>query len=170
MNAQMKSSIASENAQSPCFTYDHINHKIVGTELNFRKSGIPGSDQDTELMARLAEHPNYTFRIIKPDKEKNTYKGLTRELMYDYLEMSKQGLLLIEFQKMKLDGVGYPAIKSWFLDQFPGFNVSKAKREVQQYRLGVVKQKYKVVKALPKPATDNKPAIDLSALPMASGM
>lgn len=73
MNAQMKSSIASENAQSPCFTYDHINHKIVGTELNFRKSGIPGSDQDTELMARLAEHPNYTFRIIKPDKEKNTY-------------------------------------------------------------------------------------------------
>ena len=89
MNAQMKNENVVENATTPCFTYDHINHKIVGTELNFRKSGIPGSAQDMELMARLAEHPDYTFQIIKPAKEKNSYKGLTRELMYDYLEMTK---------------------------------------------------------------------------------
>ena len=63
MNAQMKNENVVENATTPCFTYDHINHKIVGTELNFRKSGIPGSAQDVELMARLAEHPDYTFQI-----------------------------------------------------------------------------------------------------------
>ena len=169
MNAQMKNENVVENATTPCFTYDHINHKIVGTELNFRKSGIPGSAQDMELMARLAEHPDYTFLIIKPKKEKNSYKGLTRELMYDYLEMTKQELLRAELQKMKNDGVGYPAIKSWFLDQFPGFNVSKAKREVQKYRLGNVKQKYKVVKANPKTTDTSKPASNIAALPKASG-
>ena len=169
MNAQMKNENVVENATTPCFTYDHINHKIVGTELNFRKSGIPGSAQDMELMARLAEHPNYTFQIIKPAKEKNSYKGLTRELMYDYLEMTKQELLSAELQKMKKDGVGYPAIKSWFLDQFPCFNVSKAKREVQKYRLGNVKQKYKVVKANPKTTDTSKPASNIATLPKASG-
>ena len=47
------------------FTYDHIAKKIVGTELNFKKSGIPGSEQDEELMARIAEHPNYTLEIVQ---------------------------------------------------------------------------------------------------------
>ena len=125
MDAQMMNVKATVKTTTPCFTFDHIHKQIVGTELNFRKSGIPGSAQDVELMARLAEHPDYTFQIIKPAKEKNSYKGLTRELMYDYLEMTKQELLSAELQKMKNDGVGYPAIKSWFLDQFPGFNVSK---------------------------------------------
>ena len=169
MDAQMMNVKATVKTATPCFTFDHIHKQIVGTELNFRKSGIPGSEQDMELMARLAEHPNYTFQIIKPKKEKKTYAGLTRELMYDYLEMTKQELLSAELQKMKNDGVGYPAIKSWFLDQFPCFNVSKAKREVQKYRLGNVKQKYKVVKANPKTTDTSKPASNIAALPKASG-
>lgn len=169
MYTQMMNENVVVNATATCFTYDHINHKIVGTELNFKKSGIPGSNQDKELMVRLAEHPNYSFRIIKPKKEKKTYAGLTRELMYDYLEMTKQELLSAELQKMKNDGVGYPAIKSWFLDLFPGFNVSKAKREVQKYRLGNVKQKYKVVKANPKTTDSSKPAINIAELPKVIG-
>lgn len=168
MDAQMNVK-ATVKTTTPCFTFDHIHKQIVGTELNFKKSGLPGSAQDEELMARLAEHPNYTFQIIKPAKEKNSYKGLTRELMYDYLEMTKQELLSAELQKMKKDGVGYPAIKSWFLDLFPGFNVSKAKREVQKYRLGNVKRKYKVVKAEPKTTDTSKPAINIAELPKVIG-
>ena len=168
MDAQMMNVKATVKTATPCFTFDPIHKQIVGTELNFRKSGIPGSAQDMELMERLAEHPDYTFLIIKPKKEKNSYKGLTRELMYDYLEMTKQELLSAELQKMKNDGVGYPAIKSWFLDLFPGFNVSKAKREVQKYRLGNVKQKYKVVKANPKTTDTSKPASNIIEMPKAS--
>ena len=168
MNAQMKNENVVENATTPCFTYDHINHKIVGTELNFRKSGIPGSAQDVELMARLAEHPNYTFQIIKPAKEKNSYKGLTCPLMAEYLEMTRQEVLSATLKKMRDDGVGFPAIKSWFLDLFPHFNVSKAKREICDYRLGRVKTKYKVVKAEPKATDTSKPTSNITELPKAS--
>ena len=167
MNAQMKNENVVENATTPCFTYDHINHKIVGTELNFRKSGIPGSAQDVELMARLAEHPNYTYLMI-PAKEKNSYKGLTCPLMAEYLEMTKQEVLSATLKKMRDDGVGFPAIKSWFLDLFPHFNVSKAKREICDYRLGRVKTKYKVVKAEPKATDTSKPASNITELPKAS--
>lgn len=148
------------------FTYDHIAKKIVGTELNFKKSGIPGSEQDEELMARIAEHPNYTFRISKPMKEKNSYKGLNRPLIHDYLDCFGSEEMMEKFQKMKEDGTGFPYIKSWFLDLFPKFNVEKAKKEIREYRLGKVKAKYKVVKAAPKnrPSTSN-----IAELPKASG-
>ena len=148
------------------FTFDHITRKIVGTELNFKKSGIPGSKQDKELMARVKEHPNYTFCVIKPKKEKNSYKGLKRELMYDYIDCFGSKEMMEQLQKMKEDGTGFPAMKSWFLDLFPKFNVEKARREIQKYRLGNVKEKYKVVKAAPKsrPSTSN-----IADLSMASG-
>ena len=168
MDAQMNVK-ATVKTTTPCFTFDHIHKQIVGTELNFKKSGIPGSAQDVELMARLAEHPNYTFQIIKPAKEKNSYKGLTCPLMAEYLEMTKQELLSATLKKMRDDGVGFPTIKSWFLDLFPHFNVSKAKREICDYRLGNVKQKYKVVKANPKTTDTSKPAINIAELPKVIG-
>lgn len=54
--------------------------------------------------------------------------------------------------------------------QFPYFNVSKAKREICDYRLGNVKQKYRVVKAEPKTTNASKPAINITDLPKASGL
>lgn len=169
MDAQMMNVKATIKTTTPCFTFDHIHKQIVGTELNFRKSGIPGSAQDVELMARLAEHPDYTFQIIKPAKEKNSYKGLTCPLMAEYLEMTKQEVLSATLKKMRDDGVGFPAIKSWFLDLFPHFNVSKAKHEICDYRLGRVKTKYKVVKAEPKATNTSKPASNITELPKVSG-
>lgn len=167
MDAQMNVK-ATVKTTTPCFTFDHIHKQIVGTELNFRKSGIPGSAQDVELMARLAEHPDYTYLMI-PAKEKNSYKGLTCPLMAEYLEMTKQELLSATLKKMRDDGVGFPTIKSWFLDLFPHFNVSMAKREICNYRLGNVKRKYKVVKADPKTTDTSKPAIKIAELPKVSG-
>ena len=87
MNNQMMNE-KKTTVETTYFTYDHIAKKIVGSELNFKKSGIPGSDQDKELMARIEEHSNYTFRVIKPQKEKNSYKGLKLPLMYDYTQHS----------------------------------------------------------------------------------
>lgn len=168
MDAQMMNVKATVKTTTPCFTFDHIHKQIVGTELNFRKSGIPGSAQDVELMARLAEHPNYTYLMI-PAKEKNSYKGLTCPLMAEYLEMTKQELLSATLKKMRDDGVGFPTIKSWFLELFPHFNVSKAKREICDYRLGNVKRKYKVVKAEPKATDTPKPASNITELPKVIG-
>ena len=147
------------------FTYDHINKKIDGTMENFELSGIPGSAQDLALMACLKEHPDYDYRIVKLQKEKNSYKGLKRELMHDYIDCFGSDEMMAEFQKMKEDGTGFPAMKSWFLDLFPKFNVEKARKEIREYRLGNVKAKYKVVKTAPK---NRKPASNISDLPMAS--
>ena len=31
------------------FTYDHVNKKIIGTDIAFQKAGIPGSALEKEL-------------------------------------------------------------------------------------------------------------------------
>ena len=59
------------------FTYDHFNHKIVGSELNFKKSGIPGSAQYNALMEAMGAHPTYSLAPIAPEFKKQTYKGLS---------------------------------------------------------------------------------------------
>lgn len=162
MNAQMMKENAKATITTTYFTFDHINKKIIGTELNFKKSGNPGSEQDKELMARIAEHPNYDFKVIKPAKEKNSYKGLKRELMYDYIDCFGSEEMMEKFLQMKEDGTAFATMKSWFLDLFPKFNVEKAKKEIRQYRLGHVKARYKVVKAAP---TNRKPHVNLAELP-----
>ena len=72
----MKNQAMNENVKATVsttyFTFNHLTRKIVGTELNFKKSGTPGSAHDIELMARIAEHPHYDFLVIKPEKEKNS--------------------------------------------------------------------------------------------------
>ena len=168
MNNQMMNENVKATVSTTYFTYDHPNRKIVGTELNFKKSGMPGSAQDIELMVRIAEHPDYTFCIIKPAKEKNTYKGLKRELMFDYIDCFGTDNMMAQFEQMKADGTGFPAMKSWFLDQFPNFGtVEQAKKRIQKHRLVKVKAKYKVIKAESK--STNKPSLNLTDRPMASG-
>ena len=144
------------------FTYDHINKKIDGTMENFELSGIPGSAQDLALMACLREHPDYDFRIVKFQKEKRSYKGLGRELMYDYIDCFGSEEMMAELNKMKEDGVSFAKRKSWFLDLFPKFNVEKAKKDIQKHRLGKVKAKYRPVKLHTKATSNNE-------LPKASG-
>lgn len=148
------------------FTYDHLNKKIDGTEENFKLSGIPGSAQDLALMACRKEHPDYEYRIVKLKKQKNSYKGLKRELMYDYIDCFGSDEMMKKFNEMKEDGKSFAAIKSWFLDLFPNFNVEKAKKEVQRYRLIAVKAEYKVVNTAPK---NRKSTSNISELPKASG-
>ena len=164
MNAQMMNENVKATVSTTFFTFDHINRKIIGTELNFKKSGIPGSEQDKELMCRIEEHPNYDFKVLMPTKEKRSYKGLKRELMYDYIECFGNDEMMKQFQQMKKDGTAFATMKSWFLELFPKFNVEKAKKDIQKYRLGNVKAKYKVVKK-----NTTKPAANITNLPAASG-
>ena len=85
----MKNQAMNENVKATVsttyFTFNHLTRKIVGTELNFKKSGTPGSAHDIELMARIAEHPNYDFLVIKPEKEKNSYADSKRDQQKTFL-------------------------------------------------------------------------------------
>lgn len=166
MNNQMMNE-KKTTAATTYFTYDHINKKIDGTMENFQLSGIPGSAQDLALMACVKEHPDYAYRIVKVYKEKNSYKGLNRPLVYDYLDCFGTDEMMEKFNQMKKEGVGFPAIKSWFLELFPDFGtVEKAKKEIQKHRLGQVKAKYKVVRCVLK---SSKSTDNVAELPAASG-
>ena len=99
MNAQMMKKTVKATVSTTYFTYDHINKKIDGTMENFELSGIPGSAQDLALMACQKAHPDYDFRIVKLKKEKNSYKGLKRELMYDYIDCFGSEEMMEKFQQ-----------------------------------------------------------------------
>lgn len=136
------------------FTFDHFGKKIIGSELNFKKAGVPGSDQYKALMAAMAAHPNYTLFAVAPKKEKQTYAGLTIDLMEEYLNLVFEGELATtareKFAEMKAakeeKKIAFATIKSWFLDMFPHFNVEKAKRDIKAKKLANAKAPYKVVK------------------------
>ena len=75
------------------FTFDHFNKKIVGSELNFKKSGNPNNPQYAALMAAMAAHPNYELSAVAPKVKKQTYAGLTMPLMEEYLNLVYEGEL-----------------------------------------------------------------------------
>ena len=139
------------------FTYDHFNHKIVGSELNFKKSGIPGSAQYNALMEAMGAHPTYSLAPIAPEFKKQTYKGLNFELMMEYVDIKGTDIQKAEFQEIVDSNALYPTIKSWFIENFRvGFTVEKAKREIAQHNLKARKAKVRAtVKATVKKADSN---------------
>lgn len=122
------------------FTYDHFNHKIIGSELNFKKSGNPNYPQYEALMAAMAAHPNYELSAVAPKVKKQTYAGLNTGLIAEYVELFGNEAQKAELNQMVNDNEAYPAIKSWFLDYFKcGFTVEKAKREIAHRKLNTKK-------------------------------
>ena len=141
----MNASTAAEKSVRPAaaafFTFDHFNKKIVGSELNFKKSGVPGSAQYNALMEAMAAHTNYALSAVAPKVKKQTYKGLNTELITEYVEVFGNEAQKAELDKMVNDNEAYPAIKSWFLDYFKvGFTVEKAKREIAYRKLNAKKK------------------------------
>lgn len=127
------------------FTYDHFGKKIVGSELNFKKSGNPNNPQYAALMAAMEAHPTYTLSAVAPKVKKQTYAGLTCELMREYVKIKGTVAQLEEFDKLIDNNEAYPTIKSWFLDYFKcGFTVEKAKSVVAHHKLNARKAKVRV--------------------------
>ena len=138
------------------FTYDHFGKKIVGSELNFKKSGDPNTPQYAALMVAMAAHPNYTLSAVAPKVKKQTYAGLTCELMREYVEIKGNEAQKAELAEMIDNNEAYPTIKSWFLDYYKcGFTVEKAKEMIAYHKLNARKHHIRLTvraKAV-KPAT-----------------
>ena len=167
MNATMNTLTATATTSKKfAFTYNHITKKIVGTDINFEKAGIPGSDLEKELLARMAGQPTYTFEVITTDKkpEKRSYAGLTMDLMEDYLAIWEHELAdtaRAKFAEMKAKQekkeLRFSFIKSWFLELFPKFDVKKAKKEIREKKFKDAKAPYKVIKvSIAAPQMANK--------------
>ena len=145
---------ANAKSASAYFTFDHFGKKIIGSEMNFKKSGIPGSAQYNALMTAMERHPNYSLSALAPKVKKQTYAGLTMPLMEEYLNLVYEGELAevarAKFAEMKArkqkKEMSFATIKSWFLELFPKFNVNKAKLEINAKKLENAKAPYKVMK------------------------
>ena len=139
---------ANAKSASAYFTFDHFGKKIIGSEMNFKKSGIPGSAQYNALMEAMNRHPNYTLSAIAPKVKKQTYAGLNFELMMDYVAFMGSEVQKAEFQEIVDRNANYPTIKSWFVENFKcGFTVEKAKREIENAKRKIAQAKLKETKA-----------------------
>lgn len=135
------------STKSVYFTFNFFEKTIVGKDVDFELAGNPNNPQYAELMERMNAQPTFAlFKVETERKTKRTYSGLSRELMFDYLTLHEEQDMLKKFAEMKDDHVAYPAIKSWFLEAYPKFDVKKAKNEVRTARLTTTKVKYKAVK------------------------
>ena len=139
------------------FTFDHFNKKIVGTEQNFKKSGISGTAQYNALMAAMKAHPNYELSAMAPKVKKQTYKGLTTDLIREYIEIKGNEAQKAELAELINNDEAHATIKSWFLDYFKcGFSVEKAKEMIAYHKLNARKSKVRAtVKARSVKATSN---------------
>ena len=127
------------------FTFNHFDKKIVGSELNFKKSENPNNPQYKALMNAMAAHPNYELSAVAPKVKKQTYAGLTTDLMREYVKIKGTAAQLEELDNLIDNNEAYPTIKSWFLDYFKcGFTVEKAKEQIARHKLNARKAKVRV--------------------------
>lgn len=140
------------------FTFDHIHKKIVGSEFHFKKAGIPASPQYNALMSAMESQPTYTLDSVTSKRKvenKQTYAGLTRDLMKAYIGIQPDNeKLTAEFEAMIQDKKCYPTMKSWFLDTFKGFNVKKAETAIRSHKLNTYKAHVRKVQPVPKTTID----------------
>lgn len=153
------------NPAAVYFVFDHVGKKILGSEYHFKKAGIPNTPQYEALMERMSAQPSYKLSPIPAKKKvarKQTYAGLTLALMEKYIAIQENSeKLSAEFAQMKADKAHYPAIKSWFLDAFPGFDVKRSEAEIREHNLNTYKAvirrvQPKVLKALEKAKAANE--------------
>ena len=145
MNAINTTSNTNNTHSAIYFTYDHFGKKIVGSEQNFKMSGNPNKPQYAALLAAMEAHPTYTLSAVAPKVKKQTYAGLTCELMREYVKIKGTATQLEELDNLIDNNEAYPTIKSWFLDYFKcGFTVEKAKSVVAHHKLNARKAKVRV--------------------------
>lgn len=106
--------------------------KIITYDREFAKQITnPYSDEFKKLQEVRAAYPNFSVKrhTIRKNENKETYKGLTYDYMYNYIvlhEMSaEREKVLKEFEELKLIsechalGKRYSTIKKWFLNKYP---------------------------------------------------
>ena len=131
------SNTAMDTTFTTYFTFNHLKKTIVGSEFNFKMSGNPTKPQYEALMTAKKMQPTYSLELIvskKKVEKKQTYKGLSMELMADYIRIAGTEQSKAEFKHMVEGKTAYPTIKSWFLDEFKHFNVNQAKAQIASLR------------------------------------
>lgn len=138
------------------FTFDHVQKKIIGSQFNFDKSGIMGTEQYAALMTAIAKHPNYELSPIAPAKDKQTYQGLTLKFMDTYIQAVGTVEIKAQYNKYIEQKSHFATIKSWFLEEYKGFTMEKAMQELRKHTKDENHKKLVAVKAKVRESTKDK--------------
>ncbi len=110
-----------------------INHRNHTLEMPTKKYAIAaskfGSVEYNEVQAARRDYPNYNVVTRKASKRADNLKGLTYEIMEDYIKKhdndKKEIKNQYDFLRGKAEGsissVTYGKIKKWFLATYPTF-------------------------------------------------
>lgn len=129
------------------FTFDHVQKKIIGSQFNFDKSGIMGTEQYAALMIAMEKHPNYELSPIAPAKEKQTYQGLTLKFIKVYIDAFGTDDTKAQYDTYIKQKGHFATIKSWFLEEYKGFTTEKAMQELRKHAKDESHKKLVAVKA-----------------------
>lgn len=128
------------------FTFNHIQKQIVGSQFNFDKSGIFGTDQYNALMVAMEKHPDYELFPIAPVKVKQTYQGLNKQFIDKYIQAVATEEIKAQYKKYIEDKSHFAVIKSWFLEEYKGFTMENAMRELRKHTKNEKQNKLVAVK------------------------
>ena len=101
------------------FKFDFTTNKIVGSKNAIAKASSFGTPEYRELAKMMKAQP--TFGVAeKPIQKhkKTTYKGLTSNVMFAFVEKQKNEAKMKEYEAVK--ALGYPSLKKWFLENYKG--------------------------------------------------
>ena len=125
------------------FTLNFAEKTITGTKAAFARAGKGTGAEYNELIAKMAAHSDFTF-VVKEQKSTSTkekYDGLKFDFMERYISIqSNKDDLMTRYNKAKAMAKDqgkktYPLVKKWFLAEFTGFTMEKAKEEILAYNI-----------------------------------
>jgi len=128
--------------------YDWQSNTLVVPESFYKKALVYGSPE-FHTMKKMVEENKGCNISIQPSTKK-TYKGLTLPLIREYIKIQDNVKVLetemaevkakalegkeITSEKMA-DKIAFPLIKKWFLKKFKDFSVSRAQKEISEYKV-----------------------------------
>lgn len=155
--------------------FDCLTNTLTISESFYKKSQVYGSEECVQLKAMMAE--NAGCKIAIEYSTKKTYKGLTLALIREYIKIQENVKVLetemAEVRVKALEGkegitekmadkIAFPLIKKWFLMKFKDFSVSRAQKEISEYKVkqaeAVAATKLGVVIQMPQ--KESNPAVN----------
>lgn len=125
------------------FRFNFEDETIVCSKKALRAASNPTSTEYKTLMKMKKLQPTFKVvaREIETNENKNSYKGLTLDLIQSYIETTNtKETLMAEFNEHKANG-GYPLVKKWWCENFKHITVAQMKKTLDNRSRAKIKTK-----------------------------
>lgn len=153
--------------------YDWETNTLIVPEAFYKKAQVYGSPEFHTMKKMVADNEGCNISVQKSGKQ--TYKGLTLPLIREYIEIKdERETLKAEMNAVKAealegkenvsekmaDKLAFPLIKKWFLKKFVDFSVSRAEKEISDYKIEQAEKSVKKDNLIHMPQNQMTPAVN----------